>query len=115
MTTRQEIERALALAQQAGCTFVVEFQGPIGCHSERLSPADLAACILDGINIPARMSGLSSDEYAEWIEQGGHVRCSSTTHAGKQCRNSASRKPLTDPAAWLSLRATAPYCPTHGG
>lgn len=115
MTTRQEIERALDLAQQGGCTFIVEFQGPTRCHAEKLSPADLAACILDGVNLPARMSGLSPDEYAEWIEQGGHVRCASNTRAGQQCRNSVSGPALTEPAEWLAVRATSPYCPTHGG
>lgn len=80
-----------------------------------LTPADIAACILDGVNLPARLAGLTPDEYAEWIEEDGHVRCCAKTRAGRQCRNSASRKAIADPAEWKALRATGPYCPTHGG
>ncbi|MDF3837129.1 hypothetical protein P3W85_29860 [Cupriavidus basilensis] len=115
MVTRAEIIRALEATRQAGCWFSVGFRAPFGGQEAELTPEDIAACILDGVNLPARKTGLTPDEYAEWIEQDGHVQCSAKTKAGRQCRKSASGAAVTDPAEWKALRATAPYCPIHGG
>jgi len=115
MVTRAEIIRALEATQQAGSSFSANIRSPLGGMNMRLTPADIAACILDGVNLPARLTGLTPDEYAEWIEQEGHVQCSARTKAGRQCRKSASGSAVTDPTDWKALRATAPYCPTHGG
>lgn len=103
----------MQLAQQAGCSFSVNFRAPFGAMNAALSPADIAACILDGVNLPARLTGPTPDEYAEWIEQDGLVRCCAKTRAGRQCRNFAPGGGITDPAEWKAFRATAPYCHTH--
>lgn len=115
MVTRQEIIRALEATRQAGCWFSVGFRAPFGGKEMALTPEDIAACILDGVNLPARKTGLTPDEYAEWLQWDGRVQCTAKTHSGRQCRNAASGPAMTDPAQWKAFRGTAPYCRTHGG
>ncbi|TMS58513.1 hypothetical protein MW7_007245 [Imbroritus primus] len=115
MVERAKIIAALSAAQNAGCAFSVNIPAPMGGMTVTLTAEALAACILDQVNLPAMVTGLTPAEYGEWIEQGGHVRCCATTKSGAQCRNSASRMSLIDPAEWKAVLDSKPYCPTHGG
>ncbi|NMV37228.1 hypothetical protein [Ralstonia insidiosa] len=115
MLTKDAIAQAIAAHEAAGCTFVLEFPGPMGTMYERLRGDDLAAAIVELVNLPARMSGLTPTEYAEWIEWGGRVQCCAVTVRGKQCRKSAPGPLLKNPAEWKAARDAQPYCESHGG
>lgn len=100
MVTSADIIRAIEATQQAGCSFSANIRASLCGMNVQISPADIAACILDGANLPARLIGLTPEEHAEWIERDGHVQCSARTKAGRQCRKSASGTAVTDPAEW---------------
>lgn len=60
MTSRTVIIDAIETLRKARCTCGNAFTGPTG--------EDIAAAILNGVNLAARVSGLTPEEYAEWIE-----------------------------------------------
>lgn len=115
MTSRAAIIDAIETLRKARCNLIVEYPGACGTAHAHLTGEDIAAAILDGVNLAARVSGLTPDEYAEWIELNGRVRCSARTAHGKQCRRTVSGPMIFDPLEWKALRYSAPYCPTHGG
>jgi hypothetical protein len=115
MTSRTAIIDAIEALRKTSCNFIVEYPGACGTAHSHLTGEDIAAAILDGVNLAARVSGLTAEEYAEWVELSGRVRCSARTAQGTQCRKTASGPMISNPLEWKALRDSAPYCPTHGG
>ncbi|NIF56267.1 hypothetical protein [Burkholderia sp. Ax-1724] len=115
MTSRAAIIDAIETLRKARCNFILEYPGACGCAHAHITGEDIASAILDGVNLAARVSGLTPDEYAEWVELSGRVRCTARTARGKQCRHTVSGPMISNPFEWKTLRDSAPYCPTHCG
>ncbi|WP_124920710.1 hypothetical protein [Burkholderia sp. Bp9099] len=115
MVSREAIIKAIEAHESARCRFVLEYPGPNGCASAQLTPEVIADAILSLINLPARVSGLSPDEYAEWVELNGRVRCAGHTARKTQCRNTVSGPLYANPIEWKKVKDSQPYCSTHGG
>ncbi|CAJ3167745.1 Uncharacterised protein [Burkholderia pseudomallei] len=115
MMSRETIINAIEAHEAARCKFVLEYPGPCGNVSAQLTAEDIADAILSMINLPARASGLTPEEYAEWVELNGRVRCTGLTARKAQCRNTVSSPQYTNPFEWRKMRDTQPYCSAHGG
>lgn len=115
MVTRVEIVNALKLAEAAGCRFSVTYHAPSGGMQSSISPDDIADIILDRINLPARVTGLSPSEYSDWVELDGRVRCAALTKAKRRCKKTVAGHFREDPLGWKALNDSSPYCEVHGG
>lgn len=115
MLTKEQIIEAIEAHVAAGCVFTMEYPGALGCAYARLSPETIASAILDLPNLPALLSGLTAEEYREWIESYGRVRCSGLTGRKRRCRNMVSGRMMSNPLEWKVLRDTHPCCNVHGG
>lgn len=115
MISREAIVKALKAYEAARCRFMLEYPGPNGCAYAGLNPEDIADAIVDLINLPARVSGLTPDEYAEWVKLNGRVRCAGFTARKTQCKHTISGPQYTNPFEWKKVRDLQQYCPVHGG
>lgn len=55
------------------------------------------------------------EDYLEWLESWGSVRCGGTTTAGDRCRNTAKGLTGLELGEWLEARERGGYCAVHGG
>ncbi|AIO31468.1 hypothetical protein DM39_1497 [Burkholderia cenocepacia] len=115
MISREAIIKAIESHEAARCRFILEYPGPNGCASARLAPEDIADAILSMINLPARVSGLTAEEYAEWVELNGRVRCAGRTARKTPCKNTVTGPQLANPLEWKRAKDSQPYCSIHGG
>src|SRR5260370_42569831 len=79
-------------APQSPLHLVLEYPGPGGNASTGPTGEDIAPAILHGVNLAARVSGLTPEEYAGWLELNGRVHCAGLTARGKPWRGSEERR-----------------------
>ncbi|MGT2453760.1 hypothetical protein ACU4GI_10865 [Cupriavidus basilensis] len=115
MLSRKQIIEALQLAERAGCSLVFQYRAPGGSASRCVSPEALADAISGELNLAAQLSGLSPQDYEEWVRLDGSVQCHANTRAGKRCRKCVPGVGQRDASEWKRLNDEKPYCETHGG
>ncbi|MEJ5024974.1 hypothetical protein [Brucella anthropi] len=99
--------------ESSGVGFTVNVKVPMGGRSVYLNANEVSRYIKDKAAFSASHFGLTLEEYAEWIEMDGFVRCSETTTTGARCKNYVSGGSFYNPEEWKRLRGE--YCAVHGG
>ncbi|AKM29278.1 hypothetical protein AB870_02755 [Pandoraea faecigallinarum] len=115
MLTREQLLEAISSLQRVGVVLYFQCPYPSGTRPMHATNEDLAACALGELHLASKLTGLSPDEFASWVEKDGFVQCSATTREGHRCMKIVAHSRLDDPRAWKALADTKPYCPTHGG
>lgn len=116
MLTHEQIVEALTLASKAGCSVRAGYVGLDGWVESDVGFADIADCILNGASLASRATGLSTQEYEEWLAFGGRVRCCGTTRSRKRCKLTiAASERYSNPQHWLEASKAGGYCELHGG
>lgn len=103
------------MLRRVGVEIHFQCPNPAGHRSMGISEADAAAYAVGAINLPARLSGMSPDEFADWMHSGGYMCCHALTRAGRRCKNLVRGHQVTDSAEWKRLLEEKPYCAKHGG
>lgn len=76
--------------EAAGVGFTVHVRIPGGGRTLFLNAEEVFQYLADKDGFAARQFGLTKQEYAEWVETGGFVRCAGTTTSGTRCKNHVS-------------------------
>lgn len=114
MATRNEILDVLRLAEDAGVVLSLQFRAPSGWGQCVIDRALLAECIETGRIAAAAALGLSDDEYLEWVENDGGIRCMAKTRKGARCRCFVTGSHYSDATRWKAANAAGGYCSIHG-
>jgi hypothetical protein len=115
MLTREQIVEAVKLLERVGCSISFNCPHPCGQVTLPVSAEDAAAYATGEINLPAKINGLTPEEFAEWVETGGYMQCAAKTQSGRRCKNVIRGHQITNPQEWRRLNEERPYCAMHGG
>ncbi len=86
-----------------------------GMQKVELRPEHIRLYLQDpDLGVAAALNA-SREDYLEWLEGWGSVRCGGTTTAGDRCRNTAKALTGLELGEWLEARAKGGYCAVHGG
>jgi hypothetical protein len=86
-----------------------------GMQRVELLPAHIRLYLSDADLGVAAALNTSREDYLEWLEGWGSVRCSGTTATGDRCLHSAKGMTSLELGEWLTARAKCGYCAVHGG
>jgi hypothetical protein len=115
MLSREQIVEAIELLERSGFSLSFLSPHPCGHVSLFLTPEDAASYARGEINLPAKLAGLTSEEFALWVDSGGYMQCFAKTQAGHRCKNLVRGNQITDSQEWKRLNDARPYCAVHGG
>lgn len=99
--------------EAAGVGFTVHIRIPGGGRTLFLNTEEVFQYLADKDGFAARQFGLTKQEYAEWVETDGFVRCAGTTTSGTRCKNHVSGGSHYEPEKWKRMQGQ--YCTVHGG
>lgn len=84
---------------------------PWGGENIYFSEKKIAEVLRNKHNIDGFLLGLTSEQYEEWIENNGQVRCSALTVKGKRCKAFVKGTYQASADVFRSLQGH--YCVTH--
>lgn len=105
----------LTLYAERGQPKSIEALGLWGMQKVELRPEHIRLYLQDpDLGVAAALDATRED-YLEWLEGWGSVRCSGATTTGERCRNTAKRMTGLEFGTWLKARAAGGCCTVHGG
>ncbi|GAB2875615.1 hypothetical protein GCM10027093_08790 [Paraburkholderia jirisanensis] len=111
-TEKLEFLKSLERERVYFTAFVPDICGSREC---RATAAQALRMATDHEGVYAELTGLSREDYATWVGQGGSVYCSARTQAGKPCKSTIVGGTLLEPSKWKQLNEAGGYCSVHGG
>jgi len=105
----------LTLHAERGQPKSIEALGLWGMQKVELRPEHIRLYLQDpDLGVAAALDATRED-YLEWLEGWGSVRCSGATTTGERCRNTAKGMTGLELGTWLKARAAGGCCTVHGG
>jgi hypothetical protein len=86
-----------------------------GAERVELRPEHIRLYLDDPDAGVAAAHGVSREEYLEWLEGWGSIRCDGITVPGTRCRHTAKGLSGLELPAWIVARERGGYCVVHGG
>lgn len=105
----------LSLHADRGQPKVVETLCLWGVQRVELQPEHIRLYLQDPDLGVAAALGVTREDYREWLEGYGSVRCDGVTKDGDRCRNTAKKMTGLELSMWLEARSRGGYCVVHGG
>lgn len=103
-----------ARAEESSCGNHIDVPTVFG-HKRCYPTADQVRRLdVDPAAVHAELLGfLAADDYREWMDCEGAVRCNAHTASGKRCTNTVNGITALAPAEWLVARKERAYCVLH--
>ncbi|MDX8540718.1 hypothetical protein RFM23_24170 [Mesorhizobium abyssinicae] len=105
--------KTISTMEAAGLQFIAYIRVPAGSQTVEIEPKEIAAFVANRDEVAAKLFGVSTSQYLDWVATDGEPRCGAITKKGTRCSNFVSGGVQRSIEEWVRLDGG--YCAVHGG